>query len=262
MINMDFIVFLSLQLIAHLLVDYFFQNDKLSQKKNQQGFYTSYLFYHSLIVLISSWLLSFEIVFFLGSAVIGFTHYLIDGIKSIVQNKIVKNKEKSSKKSPFKDLTYSFFDKYTFYLDQFLHLTIIFVVVKFYFLYVFNGNYGNLNIELFISNYNIILYLSGILLCLKPSNILIGEILKTFKIEFSNADDLENAGKLIGNVERILVLTFIILEQYEAVGFLIAAKSILRYNQKEPKKTECVLIGTMISFAIAIFTGLIILKIK
>jgi len=63
---------------------------------------------------------------------------------------------------------------------------------------------------------------------------------------------------LIGIIERFLVLTFVILNQFEAVGFLIAAKSILRFKDDNTIKTEYVLIGTMLSFGIAIALGIII----
>jgi hypothetical protein len=39
---------------------------------------------------------------------------------------------------------------------------------------------------------------------------------------------------------------------------LIAAKSILRYGNNETLKTEYVLIGTMLSFGIAVIAGIII----
>lgn len=70
--------------------------------------------------------------------------------------------------------------------------------------------------------------------------------------------ELKNAGKLIGILERILVLTFVIIGKLEIVGFLIAAKSILRYKDTNTIKTEYVLIGTMLSFGIAIMIGLLI----
>ncbi|MEZ5059668.1 MAG: hypothetical protein R2879_21765 [Saprospiraceae bacterium] len=78
----------------------------------------------------------------------------------------------------------------------------------------------------------------------------------------SKRDSLAEAGIWIGRLERVLVLTFVLLDQFEAIGFLIAAKSILRFSDKssnEPRKqTEYVLIGTLISFSIALFSGLII----
>jgi hypothetical protein len=88
------------------------------------------------------------------------------------------------------------------------------------------------------------------------------EILNVFEIHYNDTNDLPNAGKLIGIIERFLVLTFILLNQYAAVGFLIAAKSILRFKPDETLKTEYVLIGTMLSFGIAIAIGVFISQVK
>jgi len=53
---------------------------------------------------------------------------------------------------------------------------------------------------------------------------------------------LPNAGKLIGIIECFLALGLIIMGQYEAVGLIIAVKSILRFNRTQ--KSEYVLVGT------------------
>ncbi len=78
----------------------------------------------------------------------------------------------------------------------------------------------------------------------------------------SNPDEvsLPNAGKLIGIVERFLALALIIMGQYGAVGLIIAAKSILRINGIQ--KSEYILVGTLLSFGIAIFSGILINLIK
>jgi hypothetical protein len=92
---------------------------------------------------------------------------------------------------------------------------------------------------------------------LKPTNILIREIFNIYsiKLEKQPTEDLLNAGKLIGNIERVLTLTLLLIGQYEAIGFIIAGKSILRYEGKKTSKTEYVLIGTLLSFGIAIIIG-------
>lgn len=70
---------------------------------------------------------------------------------------------------------------------------------------------------------------------------------------------LPNAGKWIGYIERILILTFIFTANVEGVGFLLAAKSVFRFGElnksRDIKVTEYVLIGTLASFAIAIIIG-------
>lgn len=72
---------------------------------------------------------------------------------------------------------------------------------------------------------------------------------------------LANAGKWIGICERILILTFVLMSQYTAIGFLMTAKSILRFSEKEANtqlKTEYVLVGTLVSFASSALVGVII----
>lgn len=65
-------------------------------------------------------------------------------------------------------------------------------------------------------------------------------------------------------MERFLILTFILTETMEGIGFLLAAKSIFRFGDlnkaQELRTTEYILIGTLTSFVIAISIGLIISK--
>lgn len=73
---------------------------------------------------------------------------------------------------------------------------------------------------------------------------------------------LDDAGKYIGYLERFLTFIFILTGMYQAIGFLVAAKSILRIGNgrmaHDRKKTEYVLIGTFISFLIATIIGVAI----
>lgn len=73
---------------------------------------------------------------------------------------------------------------------------------------------------------------------------------------------LSEAGKWIGIFERLLVYTFVITSHFEGIGFLIAAKSVLRFNDIKGndarKETEYVLIGTLMSFSFSIIIGLLV----
>lgn len=77
-------------------------------------------------------------------------------------------------------------------------------------------------------------------------------------------DSLNSAGKYIGILERLFVFTFIMTGNWGAIGFLIAAKSVFRFGDlresKNRKLTEYILIGTLLSFGIAIATGLAVLE--
>ena len=94
--------------------------------------------------------------------------------------------------------------------------------------------------------------LIGYMLMLKPSSLLISMFIKGWTPS-------NNAGKWIGYIERVLILTFVITRNIEAVGFLLAAKSIFRFGDlnkaREIKITEYVLLGTLASFSIALLTG-------
>ena len=56
----------------------------------------------------------------------------------------------------------------------------------------------------------------------------------------------------------LLILVFVIMQRYEALGLLIAAKSIIRFGEKETTKTEYVLAGTLMSIFIAVLAGLMV----
>lgn len=71
-----------------------------------------------------------------------------------------------------------------------------------------------------------------------------------------------NAGALIGTVERWLILIFVCMQRYEALGLLIAAKSIIRFGDSQIRKSEYVLAGTLLSIFIAVVMGLAVYWVK
>lgn len=225
---------LLLQFIAHLCLDYFFQTDRLAKQKNTIGFKSPFLYWHALACFALAWLFSLQLSFVLAAAIIAISHFILDGFKRHLNNS-------------------RYFGRYAFFIDQAAHLAILVIVVV-----LFNKWHGiNPSIEVSL-NFKYLLIITGYLVCLKPANIFIRELFKATEIQVSSDNEMPNAGKVIGVLERILTLTFIIVSQYSAVGFLIAAKSILRYGNNETLKTEYVLIGTMLSFGIAVIAGIII----
>ncbi len=241
---MQITTFLALQFLAHVLADYFFQTQKMANEKNSIGFKSRLLPLHVIIVFFCSWVLSFQIEFFVGAGIIAIIHYVIDGFKAKVN------------KHPL-------LWKYAFFLDQLLHM-LVFVAVSLF----FKKYHGFQPIFTFPVSATFVAIITAYLLCLKPANILIKQVFRSSQIDVAIAqqekaevldetDELPNAGKLIGILERVLTLTFILIGQYQAVGFLIAAKSVLRYKDTDTLKTEYVLIGTMLSFGIAVVLGIL-----
>lgn len=224
-----------LQLIAHLLADFNLQPQKWCDEKEKEVV-SRHHFYHIIIVFFSSYILSFDPGFWIGAIVLTILHFLIDLLKSRL---IIKYKL-----------------KYTFFIDQLLHLLTIIGIV---WIYITIFNFTSL---IKVNSYTLAV-IAGFLLCSKPANIIIKFILEAFSIRTPIEDpsniegkSLPNAGKLIGITERFLTLALILLGQYEAVGLIIAAKSILRF--RETQKSEYVLTGTLLSFGIATLSGILI----
>lgn len=63
-----------------------------------------------------------------------------------------------------------------------------------------------------------------------------------------------NAGALIGSLERIIILLFLSQGQFAAIGFILTAKSIARYNKiiEDPYFSEYFLLGTLFSTIIVV----------
>ncbi len=70
---------------------------------------------------------------------------------------------------------------------------------------------------------------------------------------------LRGAGLVIGIVERIMVLTFVLVNQYTAITVIFAAKSIARFNELTDRKmAEYYLVGTLVSITFALLAGIIV----
>jgi len=89
-----------------------------------------------------------------------------------------------------------------------------------------------------------------------PSNWGIRKIIGRWKPEEDGSG--ENLGAFIGTLERMLTIILISTGSYTAIGFVVAMKSIARYErvQKEKKFAEYFLAGTMLSILIALLLGL------
>lgn len=72
---------------------------------------------------------------------------------------------------------------------------------------------------------------------------------------------LREGGRTIGQLERALIFVFVLIDQFTAIGFLIAAKSIFRFGELRERgnrmEAEYIIIGTLISFLWAIVIALV-----
>ena len=68
-----------------------------------------------------------------------------------------------------------------------------------------------------------------------------------------------NRGRLIGSIERILLLVVVVIGSYEAIGFLVAAKGLIRAKEFEDRDfAEYFIIGSLASALVALSVGLIL----
>jgi len=77
----------------------------------------------------------------------------------------------------------------------------------------------------------------------------------------SKKPGLEDAGKCIGWLERLLIVTFVLGGFGDAIGFLLAAKTLVRYPEIRDDKgifAEYFLIGTLTSVGLALLAGFIL----
>jgi hypothetical protein len=145
-----------------------------------------------------------------------------------------------------------------FLMDQLLHA--LSIVVLWYLF--FNPD---IPMGVLAENQQFWIYLTAILFLTVVCGIGIQVLLTNWAkdIHLDKEKSLPNAGRYIGILERLLVFLFVVLGRWEAIGFLIAAKSVFRFgdlkDSRNRKLTEYILIGTLLSFGIAIVTGILTL---
>lgn len=220
---------LILQLLAHLVSDFYLQTENSCKSKADNAFKSRHLYFHALITFACAWLFSLNVGYWWAALLIAVLHLVIDGLKSVFKNK-----------------------RGAFFIDQLLHLAVIVAVVL-----IFN-NIGEVSFPSWLPETEVLLWIVAFVFCLRPANFIIQNIFKDARIsipESGKENSLPNAGRVIGNVERMLTLVFVMLGQFEAIGFLLAAKSLLRFRETDTVKSEYVLVGTLLSFGFAILMG-------
>ncbi len=154
---------------------------------------------------------------------------------------------------------------FSFITDQVLHITVLVIVWMIF--YQPAGWVSNVHLLQLADNYNFWLITSAYLFTIFPLSYLAWICHATLEKDIEqnterSATSLSEAGKWIGIFDRILVLTFVINNHFEGIGFLIAAKSILRFNDIKGdnmrKEAEYILIGTLMSFASSILIGILV----
>ncbi len=253
---------LILQILAHFISDFYLQTEKSCQDKMENGFKSLQLYLHVAITFLCSWLFSFlypfTMSFWWAALIIALTHGILDGLKSVF------------KKVPW-----------IFFIDQALHLVVIFVVVICFEKTVYyHIPFGYENVMTFFNRISMptLLWFTAFTFCLRPANLFVREILENAHIKLPQANEaaqyepevagdervedrvcVSNADRVIALVERVLILVFMLIGHFEVIGFLLLAKALVRFKDATTDKSEYALVGTLLSFSMAIVAGALVL---
>ncbi|SDG14317.1 Protein of unknown function [Methanolobus vulcani] len=219
-------------LLSHVLADFVFQNQVMVNDRFENKWHSKWLYIHGFLAGLLAYVLSGAYGFFWLFFVYTISHIIIDGFKS-------------TRKDDLKWLI----------LDQLAHMLIILLVWA---LITGPENIVSGLPFLQLNNTNTWILILAYVIVIWPSGILIGKFTEPWHHDKDGeeGEGLFNAGLWIGRLERFLLLTFVLLEQYQAIGLLVTAKSIFRFTT-DRKVSEYILIGTLLSFTIAVFVGII-----
>lgn len=228
------ILFIKL-LLVHMVGDFLLQPTSWVLAKEERKWKAYQLYVHIILHGVLAMVLVWDWNFWPWALLIVFSHGIIDITKLILQNDRTK--------------------RYYFFADQLAHFVSLYLI---YFWYV---GYTRIDISLFSEDRFLLLVL--IVFLTFPSSV----IIKMFIAKWSPhtaldvRESLEDAGKYIGIFERLFVFIFVIGGNWEAIGFLLTAKSVFRFGDlkesKDRQLTEYILIGTLLSFGISVVAGMI-----
>ena len=242
---------------AHVLGDFLLQNDEWVKRKK----YLPVLLKHVLVLAVLSYILVGIFLAWQLALVVFISHALIDAIKT-----------RSERDNLF-----------VFLLDQCVHILILILMSS---LVVRWNLYPDAGLWLgwFGPGYlDFLILFTGAVVCIYVGGFVVGYGVAPLlaKIEARDAHDeeqgdmravqargFEDGGRIIGYLERALIFILVIANQAGAIGFLIAAKSVLRFGEVRQRENrmeaEYIIIGTLLSFTFGLliaFTTMHLLRI-
>ncbi len=242
----SFALLLTALMLGHLLADFYWQPMSWVHDRNRRHFRASKLYLHVLtqgvtsLAVLTLWEYTYGWQEFsrvlLATVAIMLSHYVIDLAKSYSNKGVVP-----------------------FLLDQLAHL-IVLVMLSVWF--TNKSEFYTLAWQQ-LTALDTLFVIVAYLLVLNPSSVFIRMMLERINIQINNEGSIPTAGHFIGLLERVLMLSFILLGEYGGVGFLLAAKSIFRFGDlkesNEKQLTEYVMLGTLLSVTVTLFIGVVTL---
>ena len=252
-------------LLIHILGDFYFQTDLMAKEKDK---YYSKLIKHALIYLAIAVVIIIPVFSFnvlIAITLLSICHWIIDSIKFY----LIKTNKINEKQ------------KLVFIVDQVLHILSI-ILISFFFmrkgqsikpLSFVENIFNSIN----VSEYKLLCWTLLLLIIWKPTNVIIKHLLIQFKPNphgnqqdanqqganqqgANQQDTNKRAGAFIGVLERLIIIILLSIQQYSAIGLVLTAKSIARYNKISEDKqfAEYYLLGTLLSAVVALVSYIII----
>jgi vacuolar-type H+-ATPase subunit I/STV1 len=204
---------------AHVLGDFLFQTDWLARNKHRFSVLLLHVAIHGLLawLVVAQWTLWYLPLMIIAG------HGLLDFIKKWVPDTAA-----------------------TFTIDQSLHVALLLGVAL---LLHYSGITPAIG-----PFYKPLVWTAGFVAVVLGSGFPVAKVAKRLIDENElSVDGLKSGGRLIGQLERTLIFLLMVIGQPAGIGFLVAAKSILRFEEaKRQQLAEYVLIGTLLSFSLAI----------
>jgi len=275
-------------ILAHLIADFYFQTEHMVKEKRK--FLKLHLFHHAVVMLF----LLLIIYFYQGNDLIREVllptvllvgiHGAIDYLKIILQEKTNKLVQKNA------------WNLGLFIVDQILHVITILAVCYFILQIDLKAMFSTILLLLNLKEgtrpelgllEGLLFLIIILILCTTVTGhlirIMLGSLTKhisLFEGKYTLRDlaispnseknmseeytymvmkhqDLSR-GKVIGYLERLLVVALILMGSFSAVGFIVAAKSLTRFKQMDDRDwAEYFLLGTLTSFLFAIIYGVL-----
>jgi hypothetical protein len=228
-------------IFAHLLGDFILQSRVMVRHKQRLKARSWMLYLHCAIHGLLVYLFAPGWNLWIIPLLVIFTHYIIDLWKLNQPEGVVY-----------------------FIIDQAAHLLTLFVL---WCLFVAPPGWLPKNWVFVLHSQKVWAIAAGYLVVTFPLSLLMATATQRWRLEaeennLRSSISLNEAGKWIGIFERIMVFTFVVSGHFEGIGFLIAAKSILRFNDikgnEARKEAEYILIGTLMSFSTSILIGLLV----
>lgn len=257
-------------LLAHFISDFPLQFKKLLKLRNNTCWKTCLLgniahagIHFAVSVILTAYFQSLGII--VAVAIISILHAFIDLMKSLIISKY-----------PF-----SRYSPGVFLFDQLLHLLIIFFtlyltntdplelpsvktmwssIVQFSKYSVLNAAYGE-RVVLSLVFLTVGLWGVGVFIRIFFANMAFKPYKKAINLKIEIISYSENYGAadggfIIGILERLFIITSIVLNMSSVIGFILGAKSIARLKKFDDDRfVEMFIIGSFISFICAIATG-------